>query len=279
MTTRPPTHRYRATTGVRRVALYCVDELRPAACCVVDALAARGFDVSLETGAAARAALHAAASPKLLRVVWAPDADDLPTRTRLRSLLVADTAGDVMVLASVTPRGVIDAIDAFRVPRARDRKRSPRRTYLAQPTSVERTLEPRRWFGSAIAAAAIVAAVAIGLVADDRSRAADPPSHTIADAPVPSRAESCRDDDVLAATRAPRDTPDEEEPVIVLDPPVATSPRAVVASEGDAWLPSEPAPLDDDAPAAAPVVPLPPLANAGGPPRISPAGARTIDPF
>ncbi|HWB73633.1 MAG TPA: hypothetical protein VG755_01735, partial [Nannocystaceae bacterium] len=141
--------------GQRRVRLFCAEELRPSACCIVDALHARGCEVSLFTGPDARANLRTPAPPDVLRVVWAPEVPDRKIRDRLRAGLDPEGQGDVLVLGATTPRGVIDAVDAFGAPPRRRRRRSAlaRRTYLAHPTLMERSLDARG-YGSGLVAAA-----------------------------------------------------------------------------------------------------------------------------
>lgn len=207
--------------GDRRVSLFCADELRPAACCVVDALFTRGYDVTLSSGAEARDALRTPASAEVLRVVWAPDGGDAATRARLRGMLDPDAAGDVMILASSTPRGVIEAIEAFGAPRRkRLRAAAPRKTYLANPTLMELDRGAQGWLPTAIAAGAVAAIAVIGLsLLGSGSRArASTPGVTASE----SMSRSVKDEPVLASGRAPvfeEIGDDEEEPIILDDEP------------------------------------------------------------
>ncbi|MBC8069079.1 MAG: hypothetical protein IAG13_12155, partial [Deltaproteobacteria bacterium] len=156
--------------GQRRVRLYCAEELRPSACCIVDALHTRGYEVSLFTGPEARSHLRGEAHPEVLRVVWAPEVPDRDTRERLRAGLDPDAQGDVLVLGATTPRGVIDAVDAFGAPRRRRRRaQHPRRTYLAHPTLVERSLDTHGYRGGMLAGAAILVALVAGLSLGSRA--------------------------------------------------------------------------------------------------------------
>jgi hypothetical protein len=228
--------------GHRRVRLFCADELRPAACCIVDALHTRGYEVSLVTGPEARVMLQQPATAEILRVIWAPEGTDKQTRSRLRDALDPDAAGDVMVLASTTPRGVIDSIDAFGTPPRRSRLKggSPRKTFLAQPTLMERKVDARRWVPSAIGATAIVAVLIGGMwswsSSEKRPTESSPARMTEAMSP-PKAAEP-----VLASGRVALDDldieDDDEEPIIFDDTPVRR--KAAPAS-----TPIESAPLDE----------------------------------
>lgn len=234
--------------GERRVRLFCADELRPAACCIVDALLTRGYDVSLLTGTEARAGLQLPASADLLRVVWTPEGTDRGTRSRLRDALDPDAAGDVLVLAATTPRGVIEAIEAFGAPRRTRSRMAPRRhTYLAQPTLMERRIEPKRWVTSMLGAGAIVLALVGGM------RLATRGPETIATPSRPVVASDSMtspkiDEPVLASTRTELAfdelDEDDDEPIILDDEPARarTSVREVEAIE--------PAPLEAEARAA-----------------------------
>lgn len=94
--------------GPRRVALACSEDTRPAACCVLDALVARGYDVVLHTGVDARSALRPAPDdPGRLRVLWIPDYDQRPTKDQLRRALDPAGAGDVLVLVSPDRKSVV----------------------------------------------------------------------------------------------------------------------------------------------------------------------------
>ncbi len=246
---------------------------------------ARGFEVSFETGAAARAALHTDGGSRLLRVVWAPDANDLAARRRLRGLLGAEIAGDVMVLASATPRGVIDAVIALTAAKPRAPRPNHRRTYLEHPTSVERVIAPRGWIGSAIAARAVAAAVVVGVVARDRSR--EPPTKpgmlaaTIAPG-EPARNE--RRDEVLATTRPTPVADEDDEPWIVVEPPPRRRTRAAVTTPPEAGaLPVEAAPLDGAPQANTSAMPASGASLWSAPSdaivRVDPPSPRVIDPF
>ncbi len=271
--------------GDRRVRLFCADELRPAACCIVDALLTRGYDVALLTGAEARAGLQLPANADVLRVVWTPDGTDRGTRSRLRDALDPDAAGDVLVLPAPTPRGVIEAIEAFGAPRRRRSRMAPRRkTYLAQPTLMERRIEPKRWAASLLGAAGIAVALVSGLWFTS-----DPAAPAVRPAPASVARESMSspkaDEPVLASTRtelAFEDDADldEDDDVIILDDDAPTRPRAAELGE-DAALDAAPldaAPLER---ATAPTTARPtavPLGN-GMPMGAMARGGRAIDPF
>lgn len=276
--------------GVRRVRLFCAEELRPAACCIVDALHTRGYEVSLITGSEARAMLQQPASAEVLRVVWAPGSPDSRSRARLREALDPDAAGDVLVLAAPTPRGVIEAIDAFGAPARRRRVAHPRRGYLAQPTLMELERGTRSWWlgGSAVAGAVlgVIAVFAVSRTPAAAPAPTQPPAAAVASQP------RLDDGPVLASTRAPLPVhdddavhddhamhDDDDDPVILESPRAA---RGVAAPPGhdDALAPPmEPAPLEDThAPArGAAAVTLPASTIPGAAPGAMHAGA--IDPF
>lgn len=279
--------------GIRRVRLFCAEELRPAACCIVDALHTRGYEVTLATGADARTLLQQPASADVLRVVWAPEGTDRDARSRLRDALDPDAAGDVMVLAAATPRGVIDAIDAFGTPRKRRRLAGPRREFLVQPTLVERKLDPRRWSGSVLGGLAITCVLFGGAWWSGRTAAnveaamtrpheatqtpVARPAHL--DEPVLAGARApLQDDDAVAAPDEPFD--DDDDGIVLLDD---APPRATDA--GARELPLEPAPLElTAAPVAAPPVATTIAMPGGGMPMAAMAAdavhaTRAIDPF
>jgi len=286
--------------GRRRVCLFCADELRPAACCIVDALLTRGYEVSLLTGAEAREGLQAEASAEVLRVIWAPETSSRDTRLRLRDALDPDAAGDVLVLAAPTPRGVIEAIDAFGSPPRRRPRIQPRRHYLAQPTLIERRLDAGRWTASGLGALAIVLTLAFGLWlgAADGPAAPAPavPETTLADGVAAETMSAPRslDEPVLASGRAVTlvayEDDEDDEPIIILDEiddvdDAPVRPRA-----------AEPTPLGGTPTAdeAAPLVRATTTAGSatmpmggmpmggmplGGMPSSSRTGARVVDPF
>jgi hypothetical protein len=174
ITTDPPKARKKARSltavhaawciGPRRVAIACAEDSRPAACCIVDALVARGYDAELQTGADARSALRRDDDPGRLRVLWLPDHGSRSTKDKLRRALDPQGAGDVLVLASPTPRGVIEAIEAFAAGKDRPRARSgPRRTYLEHPTRCEQTVDVRKFASATLAAAGATAAVLLAI--------------------------------------------------------------------------------------------------------------------
>lgn len=267
--------------GTRRVRLFCADELRPAACCIVDALHARGYEVSLLTGPEARIGLQQPASAEILRVIWAPEGTDRGTRSRLRDALDPDSAGDVMVLASTTPRGVIDAIDAFGTPPRRSRIKGglARKTFLAQPTLMELDRGAKGWLPGAAAACVLgvflVGGLALGAGGSPRGRASAAPVTA-----TESMSAAKRDEPVLASGRAAVEfeiEDDDEEPIILEDAPV----RRRAAAESAVI---EMAPLDEPTTLRITEAPKVPIAAAGGMPlggmQIG-GGKRSaaIDPF
>lgn len=278
--------------GHRRVRLFCADELRPSACCIVDALHTRGYEVSLFTGAEARVGLQQRANADVLRVIWAPEGPDKKARSRLRDALDPDAAGDVMVLAATTPRGVIEAIDAFGLPPRRSRLcATPRKTYLAQPTLMERKLETKHWATSALGAGAIALVLVGGLWLGARA-----PTRAVATQPARVTAESMSSpkavaiEPVLASSRIELDfaDDDDDEPIIFVEDAPPRGRSAAAQPLDDA--PLEPAPLESPimvraskvASAIGPAVPVPGALSARGMPLGRMPGTRpvrAIDPF
>jgi len=237
--------------GPQRVAIACAEDSRPAACCIVDALIARGYDAELQTGADARSALRRDHDdPGRLRVLWLPDHGHKPTKDKLRRALDPQGAGDVLVLASPTPRGVIEAIEAFASGKERPRARSgPRRTYLDHPTRCEATLDVRGFmgatFGAAAATAAVLLAVRFGSEMLTPSAASQPVQATKAATPVaPVAPRAVRrpvmDPTVLGATALPLEDPIDE----VAEP----MPRRVRVRERAAIAPARVEPTLEEAP-------------------------------
>jgi hypothetical protein len=145
----------------------CAEQLRPAACCVEDALVARGWEVALETGTAARPALT-----RLLRVrnagllvICVPHPVDAETAARLRGRADPHGRGDLHVVSIETPRHVIEAVERLGVGPTKRTPRRPRpqRTILAHPTLVEQQVGPSRSGSLAIAAAAALLLGALAL--------------------------------------------------------------------------------------------------------------------
>jgi hypothetical protein len=271
--------------GPRRVAIACAEDSRPAACCIVDALVARGYDAELQTGSDARSALRRDDDPGRLRVLWLPDHGDRPTKDKLRRALDPQGAGDVLVLASPTPRGVIEAIEAFASGKERPRARSgPRRTYLEHPTRCEATVDVRGFMGATLGAAAATAAVLLAVrfgsemmmpSASSQDVQAIPAAHPITPiAPRPLR-RPVMDPTVLGATVLPLEDPIDEvgEPSTTVRVRVRERAAAVPARFE---LPIDEAPLETTAIAE-------PRARVELTPTSSPAIERsqlaTIDPF
>lgn len=270
--------------GPRRVAIACAEDSRPAACCVVDALVARGYDAELRTGADAKSALRRDGDdPGRLRVLWLPDHGAKATKDALRRALDPDGMGDVLVLASPTPRGVIEAIEAFAAGKERPRSRSgPRRTYLDHPTRCESTVDVKGFMGATLAAAAATAAVLLAIrFGSDMMQPPEPRAATaqLDGQATPSRParRAVKDEPVLGNAIAPLDEPailDDEPPV----PDVVheRSRSRTRAPERREAAEIDEAPLEDVVTVAAPE----PVVLA---PATSPALARprtaTIDPF
>lgn len=249
--------------GPRRVAIACAEDTRPAACCIVDALVARGYDVVLQTGSDARSALRRDDDdPGRLRVLWIPDYGDRPTKERLRRALDPQGAGDVLVLASPTPRGVIEAIEAFAAGRDRPRVRSgPRRTYLDHPTRIEASLDVGGFLGAAVASAGATAALFLAIRIGGEMLAPTAQASAATSVPVEATARPAAprpraiDPTVLGSAVAPlppaiEDDVDELEG---MSPPPAKPKRERTSSRKDA---SDEAPLEDviQFEAAAPIV-------------------------
>ena len=85
-----------------RVMLFCSEALRPAVCCVVDALEVRGYFVQLRTGRNAGAVLQRSRRrcDADLRVVFAPEALDHDVHRKLLHRLDPDKRGDVLLAGS-----------------------------------------------------------------------------------------------------------------------------------------------------------------------------------
>jgi hypothetical protein len=160
----------------RRVTLLCAEAFRPAACCVEDALVARGWEVALETGTQARPTLRRLLREKNpgLLVVCIPERVDESLAAKMRARLDPEGRGDLHIVSIETPRSVIEAVERLggqpRAPRA-SRPRRPR-SVLAHPTLVEQQVGPNRLGWMAIGAAAVLVLAAIGLetrARDERS--------------------------------------------------------------------------------------------------------------
>jgi hypothetical protein len=240
----------------RRVTLLCAEQLRPAACCVEDALVARGWEVALETGAAARPALT-----RLLRVrnagllvICVPHPVDAETAARLRGRADPHGRGDVHVVSIETPRHVIEAVERLGggPTRRTPRRPRPQRTILAHPTLVEQQVGPSRSGSLAITAAAalLLGALALDMRTNEEPRdrgelvrsAAIQPSSPLVDTAVLSAVSPIVTDD------------SDDAPAVAIERrrvhvrPVATKP-APIDHEGDELFDLErlePAPLEED---------------------------------
>jgi len=142
--------------------LFCSEALRPAVCCVVDALEVRGYSVQLRTGRNAGAVLQRSRRrcDADLRVVFAPEALDRDVHRKLLQRLDPDKRGDVLLLSFDRPLDAIESIvRAFRRLDPMRPRRRPSRTVLAHPTMVERELDVGRWWRPVMAGAATMAAM------------------------------------------------------------------------------------------------------------------------
>jgi hypothetical protein len=159
------------------VTLLCPEPLRAMACCVEDALMARGWQVRLETGTAARRFLERSiAEPDgSLRVVCVEEDLHDDVLSRLHRRLDPRERGDLRIVTFRTPRDVVEAVRSpavgSRVQRQRaayqhvsTRRARARRTYLAHPTLVEQPLDRGRAIGYGLGGAVAGLAIAIGLV-------------------------------------------------------------------------------------------------------------------
>lgn len=147
--------------------LFCAEPLRPAACCVEDALVTRGWTVGLQTGPSARLALR-----RLLQtpdagmlVLCVPEAIDRGVEAKLRAGLDPEDRGELHIIPFDTPRGVIEAVERLAgIPTRHRPRHRPRRAVLAEPTLVEQAVVPDRWRGyGMLGAAAVLAVAALGV--------------------------------------------------------------------------------------------------------------------
>lgn len=147
-----------------RVTVFCAEDLRPTACCIVDALEVRGFEPRLRTGAAARKGLGRRRAMGL-RVVLSPEELDPDVHARIVGRLDPEGRGDVMLLPCDTPRQVIEAIgERLRRDTTPPSRRRTERVFLAHPTLVESSVAParaRRLTATATLAAAAATALLV----------------------------------------------------------------------------------------------------------------------
>lgn len=295
MTTLGPT----ASCVPRRVTLLCPEPLRASACCVEDALIARGWRVRLEFGAQARRVLLRPGRPdaRELKVLCTAEPLEADVAAQLRLGVDPEGRGDFQIVLFDTPRAVIEAVERMGgAASSRRRRLAPRRgrTYLQQPTLVEQQVHQdrnRRW-GIATAVAVAIAAVA-GIEAGPRSpgpvdapivqRANDPGSEERPRSPT-------LDEPVLAAVRAEPTTDDGDpaldEPLIVIEDEPQDD-RTPASAREDRGAPLEVAPLEPalaTTPTGAAVdvrgATVPSVATAAAPADLERLRATyTIDPF
>lgn len=287
-----------AAGAQRRVTLLCPEALRASACCVEDALLARGWRVRLEFGAQARRVLLRSRrdGDRELRLLCVAERLDPFVEAQLRTGVDPDGKGDFQIVQFDTPRAVIEAVERLGgLTSPRKIRRPPRRghTYLQHPTLVEQQVQgdrDRRW-GIATAVAVAIAAVA-AIEAGPRTQQELAPIVRHAHE-APARAADARrfDDPVLAATNIALPDidleEDEDDDAIVIIPDEPNPTRGLV----DAPRELPPAPLELEL-EASPVVAsraqgsaVPPAITAGVavPPSPSELGQRraayTVDPF
>src|SRR5690606_6171302 len=120
--------------ATRRVTLLCPEPLRASACCVEDALIARGWRVRLEFGAGARRW-----GDRELKVRGTAEPLDPDVEAQLRLGVDPDGRGDFQIVVFDTPRAVIEAVERLGGATTRRRRLAPRRgrTYLQHATLVE----------------------------------------------------------------------------------------------------------------------------------------------
>lgn len=211
--------------ALRRVTLLCPEPLRASACCVEDALIARGWRVRLEFGAQARRVLLRTRrdGPRELRVLCVSEPLDAEVEAQLRLGVDPDGRGDFQIVQFHTPRAVIEAVERLGGAQPRRRRLAPRRgrTYLQHATLVEQQVhdDRTRRFGIATALAVAIAAVVAIDPRPDQAEAVVPVARHIDDARDAGTETPRFDDPVLASTRAaiPPDEEDDLEPPIVIE--------------------------------------------------------------
>jgi hypothetical protein len=283
------------------VAIFCAEELRPAACVVADALVVRGFSVTLQTGPNARKALQLSlqGESRGLRVLCVPQALDRKTHRKLYEGLDGDLRGDLLVVPLQTPRAVIEAVEARHgVKRSRPRRRYTK-AYLPHPTIAESSTGVRRLAGYGLLAAAGTAAVAVvlsvsslrapvptaeasvpvveherpSLLLDDPVLGAAVPEAVEIDEPAPRRwRRRAREVARLRAELALDGAPEPERS----EPPPDAEPRRDPAPVTE---PEEVIVIEDDSPAeAAPELVAPPIFGRGAP-GLPTRRVLPVDPF
>ena len=146
----------------RRVLLLCSEALRPHACCVEDALRARGWATRLEIGKRARRWVRRAPpGPDVLRILLVPEQLDAAVTRKLRAGSDPTNRGALQIVSFETPRGVVAEIERLGgYPATVHRRPMAPRRVLAHPTLCEQALHTdRRW---RVGVAAAVAAFSVG---------------------------------------------------------------------------------------------------------------------
>lgn len=276
--------------ATRRVTLLCPEPLRASACCVEDALIARGWRVRLEFGAGARRVLlrPARSGDRELKVLCTAEPLDPDVEAQLRLGVDPDGRGDFQIVVFDTPRAVIEAVERLGGATTRRRRLAPRRgrTYLQHATLVEEQVHidrNRRWG----VATAVAVAIAVVASIEARPRAEDPvtaPTVQRADEPdddgTASRSPTM-DEPVLAAVRTALPPEDDElddelgdeEEIVISDEPARAMPRAEAPERRTAAPRENVAPLETDA--TPPTPPTDPIDTAR---RAAPANAVAATP-
>lgn len=272
--------------ATRRVTLLCPEPLRASACCVEDALIARGWRVRLEFGAGARRVLlrPARSGDRELKVLCTAEPLDPDVEAQLRLGVDPDGRGDFQIVVFDTPRAVIEAVERLGGATTRRRRLAPRRgrTYLQHATLVEEQVHidrNRRWG----VATAVAVAIAVVASIEARPRTEDPVTAPIvqrADEPGEDRTAArspTMDEPVLAAVRTalpPEDDElDDEEEIVISEEPARAMPRADVPERRAAAPRENVAPLETDA--TPPTPPTDPIDTAR---RAAPANAVAATP-
>lgn len=165
---RTKTSRNRPVRRPKVATLFCAEALRASACVALDALCVRGWSVQLRTGDAAREALKRFRDPNVgIRVLCLPKPTDAASLEALRRALDPLGRGDLLIVDFFTPRSVVENILKFAGYRVGARRvRAGRRTtrsYLAQPTLIENTVDVGYWSRYGIGAAAAGVAILGGM--------------------------------------------------------------------------------------------------------------------
>jgi hypothetical protein len=230
---RTKTSRNRPVKRPKVATLFCAEGLRASACVVLDALSVRGWSVQLRTGDAAREALKRFRDPKAgLRVLCLAEPVDPATKHALHKALDPLGRGDLLIVDFFTPRTVVESIlkfSGYRVGARRPRaQRRTTRSYLAQPTLVEQTVDINYWSRYGIGAAAAGVAVMVGMSTffAVKSAPSRPPAATAAG--IPATPSPLVDRSALSAT------------VPVPSPLLEPEPQRPVPKAAAAPIPEEP---------------------------------------